>query len=200
MEYNVNSNNSSCKERLTEDNEQLTASKYSLPNMETQEHTHKKQLCNHTDKTADSTANPPNKEDGGLLLSTMLSTPNKEDQDHTFESAPDGGWAWVVCLASFICMVICDGMLFSFGVLFIDLLEYFDAGNSKTALIGSLFMGMSMAGGPVVSSLINVFGIRKVTIAGSIITFLSFAVSPLATSVDMLAFTYGFCGGKEAIF
>ena len=54
---------------------------------------------------------------------------------------PDGGWGWVVCAGSFFCMVIMDGILFSFGVFFLDLLEYFGEGKGKTAWVGSTLMG-----------------------------------------------------------
>ncbi len=34
---------------------------------------------------------------------------------------PDGGWGWVVVLASFVVNMIADGVTFSFGVLFVEL-------------------------------------------------------------------------------
>ena len=60
---------------------------------------------------------------------------------------PDGRFGWVVCAASFISMIVLDGVLFSFGVFFIELLDYFQDSKGKTALVGSILMGMSMLGG-----------------------------------------------------
>ena len=57
---------------------------------------------------------------------------------------PDGGWGWVVCFATFLCMTIMDGILFSFGVFFLQLLEYFKESKGKTAWVGSTLMGMHM--------------------------------------------------------
>ena len=57
---------------------------------------------------------------------------------------PDGGWGWVVCMSSFMCNVLVDGFMFSFGVFFVDLLDYFKESKGKTAWAGSILMGMSM--------------------------------------------------------
>lgn len=54
---------------------------------------------------------------------------------------PDGAYGWVVCFGAFMCMVILDGMLFSFGVFFLDLLEAFGESKGKTSWVGSTLMG-----------------------------------------------------------
>ena len=51
---------------------------------------------------------------------------------------PDGGWAWVVVISSFILIVLTVGITFSFGVIFVDLLDYFEESQSTTAWIGSI--------------------------------------------------------------
>ena len=54
---------------------------------------------------------------------------------------PDGGWGWVVCGAAFVCMVILDGMMFSFGVMNLELLHFFQESKGRTAMVGSALMG-----------------------------------------------------------
>ncbi|UYV83097.1 hypothetical protein LAZ67_22002212 [Cordylochernes scorpioides] len=49
---------------------------------------------------------------------------------------------------------------------------------------------------PLVSALTNRFGCRPVSIAGSVIACVSFLLSTLAPSVDVLMVTYGILGGK----
>lgn len=44
---------------------------------------------------------------------------------------PDGGWGWVVCFASFMVNLIADGVTFSFGVLYVELLDYFGEGKGE---------------------------------------------------------------------
>ena len=38
---------------------------------------------------------------------------------------PDGGYGWVICFAGFMCMIILDGMMYSFGIFYLDLLDAF---------------------------------------------------------------------------
>ena len=52
--------------------------------------------------------------------------------------APDGGWGWVVVFASFVIQSLTIGITYTFGILFVELLDVFDAGESTTAWIGSI--------------------------------------------------------------
>ena len=61
--------------------------------------------------------------------------------------APDGGWGWVVCAACFGVHVITDGLLYSFGVIFVELIDYFGDSVGATALIGSLAPGVCFLSG-----------------------------------------------------
>ena len=56
-------------------------------------------------------------------------------------TAPDGGWGWMVVFAYFWISVITDGIRYSFGVMFISLLEAFGRGNGETAWVGGLLAG-----------------------------------------------------------
>ena len=61
--------------------------------------------------------------------------------------APDGGWGWVVCVASFAANLVVDGTMFSFGVLLLALLDDLRGSLAATAWAGSAQLGMSMAMG-----------------------------------------------------
>lgn len=134
-------------------------------------------------------------------------------------NAPDGGWGWMVVIASFVLQALTIGITYTFGVLFVDLLEYFQEGQSTTAWIGSIqpcllyFTGQwSLSAGFISSAyrdynydicigivsgpLIRKFGWRKVTICGSVLSAIGFATSGLATNVYLLYFTYGVLTGK----
>jgi len=67
--------------------------------------------------------------------------------------SPDGGWGWVVVLGSFTAHMIADGLGFSFGILFTELLVVFGETKSRTAWIGSLFVSVPAICGPVASAL-----------------------------------------------
>ena len=60
---------------------------------------------------------------------------------------PDGGWGWMVVLASLMCNIIVDGVCFSFGVMYVEFLEYFGESTYKTAFVGSLLPGMYLGAG-----------------------------------------------------
>lgn len=62
---------------------------------------------------------------------------SEKDEDAE-SSAPDGGWGWVVCFACFFSHVLTDGLFYSFGIVFVDLLDYFHESKGKTAIIASL--------------------------------------------------------------
>lgn len=108
---------------------------------------------------------------------------------------PDGGWGWVVVAASFMVNLIADGITFSFGVIYVEFLNYFGGGKSKTAWIGSLFMAMPLLSGPVASFLTDRYGCRRVTVAGSLLATAGFVVSSYANSMEILILTFGIVAG-----
>ncbi|XP_050393606.1 monocarboxylate transporter 12-B isoform X1 [Patella vulgata] len=109
---------------------------------------------------------------------------------------PDGGYGWLIVVASFLISLICDGCAFSFGVLYTELLDEFGESKSKTSWIGSLFMSVPMILGPLGSALSSKFGCRAVTIGGGIISTSGFVLSSFSNSVDILCVTFGLIAGS----
>lgn len=109
--------------------------------------------------------------------------------------APDGGWGWVVVFASFFVNLIADGVTFSFGIIYMEFLHYFEEARGKTACIGSLFMAMPLLSGPVASFLTDRFGCRRVSIFGSILAAFGFIVSSFTDSIEVLFLTFGIISG-----
>lgn len=108
---------------------------------------------------------------------------------------PDGGWGWVVVLSSFIISMIADGISFSFGLLYIEFLEEFQASKSTTAWIGSLFIAVPLLSGPVMSALVDRYGCRSMTILGGIISTLGFVLASVSTTLEMMMVTFGVIAG-----
>ena len=69
------------------------------------------------------------------------STVSTDSVSNYIPTPPDGGYGWVIVFASFLNHVIVDGISFTFGVFYMEFLEYFKAGKAKTALVGSLLCG-----------------------------------------------------------
>jgi len=85
---------------------------------------------------------------------------HKEDEEGEWEEfeapvPPDGGWGWVVMISSFLVMVIVDGVCYTYSVFFSELLDYFEAGRSKTALVGALVPACYLLVGKATSQLVT---------------------------------------------
>ena len=51
---------------------------------------------------------------------------------------PDQGWSWLVLVAAFFCNVTFDGIIFSFGIFYVEFLQYFNEGRGLTSWTGSM--------------------------------------------------------------
>lgn len=121
---------------------------------------------------------------------------NRGDDDNiAIPVPPDGGWGWVITLSSFMVGMIVDGIAFTFGIFFSDFQDYFGANKSTTSSINSVLTGTYLSIGPIAGALTNIFGCRKVAMAGAVITAVSFFACTFSPNVNVMIFLYGFCGG-----
>lgn len=75
---------------------------------------------------------------------------NKEEENVTEEYIiipPDGGYGWIVTLASFLCILISDGILYCFGLMLSEAERVFDEPVAKVAWIFSIFNAISYFSG-----------------------------------------------------
>ncbi|XP_060523862.1 monocarboxylate transporter 12 [Cylas formicarius] len=108
---------------------------------------------------------------------------------------PDGGWGWVIVLGSFMCNLIVDGIIFSFGTFLSSIADDMNISKAHVTLVGSLMSGFYLIAGPFASALANSYGFRLVAILGSLVSASAFGLSYFATSVEFLCITYGVLGG-----
>ncbi|WAR28843.1 MOT9-like protein, partial [Mya arenaria] len=111
------------------------------------------------------------------------------------QKVPDGGWGWVVCAACFFVHMLIDGLFYSFGVIYVELLEYYGSSKGSTALIGSLCPGVLFLIGPVVSMLVRKFGCRAVAVSGALVASASHIASIFAPNMQFLYFSLGVMTG-----
>ncbi|XP_015914462.1 monocarboxylate transporter 12 [Parasteatoda tepidariorum] len=107
---------------------------------------------------------------------------------------PDGGWGWVVVFASFMINFIADGVSLSFGILFVDFINYFGESKAKTSMVGSIFLSMPLLAGPVASYLIDRYGCQRMCILGALLSTISFVISVCADSLEILILTFTLAG------
>ena len=77
---------------------------------------------------------------------------------------PDGGYGWVIVAVAFFIHIIVDGIAFTFGVFYVEFLNYYGEGKGKTALVGSLLAGFYLLIGQCSSYCANSFNIGFVYI------------------------------------
>ena len=87
-----------------------------------------------------------------MSSSSSISSPPGAGVAYTYH-APDGGWGWVVVIASFLVNMIADGVTFSFGVLFDELQKEFGESKAVTAGVVSVFHAVPLLSGPMASAL-----------------------------------------------
>ncbi|GFO07844.1 monocarboxylate transporter [Plakobranchus ocellatus] len=108
---------------------------------------------------------------------------------------PDGGWGWIVVFSSFTISMLVDGVCFSFGIFFDEFRHEFGSSKAATSWIGSVLNGTYLAIGPIVSALVNVYGCKKVVVAGALLSSAAFFVSSYSNTLGVVILTWGFLGG-----
>lgn len=145
-------------------------------------------------KYKDSAIFPCQKSSTLSMSSSSLSSVHGEASGSTLPVPPDGGWGWVVVFASFMVNFIADGVSLSFGILFIDFVEYFESSKAKTSWVGSIFLSMPLLAGPVASYLIDRYGCQRMCILGALLSTISFIGSIFLDSLEMLFLTFTVAG------
>lgn len=132
----------------------------------------------------------------------MTSLPSSKEQQPMVDGVAsdvarlhkDGGWAWLVCLASFWVHGVVFGIINCFGVLYPvihDLAPDKDQASFHAALVGSLCVGTTFAMSPVASLLADKFGARITVVCGGVIGVVGLLLSSWAFKVPYLLVTYG---------
>lgn len=68
---------------------------------------------------------------------------------------PDGGYGWVVVAAAFMTQVLCNGFVFTIGKFYAEFLNFYQANEMQTSIVGALLNGMQHAVGKLTGKLIN---------------------------------------------
>ncbi|XP_067933073.1 monocarboxylate transporter 14-like [Watersipora subatra] len=143
-------------------------------------------------------------ESGSLLQEKVADEPDTEiPEDLEVEvhwedyipEPPDGGWGWVIMIASFFNNFLVDGIAYCFGVFLAEYVEYFNTSVGNVSLSSSLLCGFYLFVGPVVAAFVNKWGCRKVGIVGSLIATSAFLISTFSPNIFMFQCTYGILGG-----
>ncbi|XP_051522473.1 monocarboxylate transporter 6 [Myxocyprinus asiaticus] len=109
--------------------------------------------------------------------------------------APDGGWGWVVLLATILVLALTLAFPSCIGIFYVDLQTEFKASNSETSWVPSIMIAVLHAGGPLCSVLVERFGCRATVMFGGVLSGLGMAVSSFTHSILELYITAGVITG-----
>ncbi|XP_022195886.1 monocarboxylate transporter 13 isoform X3 [Nilaparvata lugens] len=110
-----------------------------------------------------------------------------EGRDEEYEYVPpDGGWGWLVLGGTVLINLLIPGTIKSFGVLFIEFLEIFNASAVAASWIPALCYFLYCSLGPLASYLSGKLGYRTVTLIGGTCAGLGMILSFFANSITYL--------------
>lgn len=66
-----------------------------------------------------------------------------------YPKAPDGGYGWMIVLSSFMIHFLADGITYTFGIFYVELLKHFKAGKGITAWVPSIMTGITYGIGKI---------------------------------------------------
>jgi len=112
----------------------------------------------------------------------------------------DSSFSWVVCVCSAVCNAVNLGFALSFGVLFPELMEYFDETRERTALVGSAALGMLWFASPLAGYLCDRFGCRITTFLGGLLCMTGLASTSFVKSLTLMYLTHSLVLGLGACF
>lgn len=157
--------------------------------------------ANSNGKTDDKLLSPVNNGTAaGVPAREEPSTGGEEtDNDDDYEMVPpDGGWGWLVLAGSMLVNILVPGTIKSFGVLFVEFLEAFQATPSAAAWIPALCYFLYSSLGPLSSILSVKYSYRTVTVIGGTFAAAGMILTYWATSVNYLYISYGVLVGTGA--
>ncbi|KAI8498998.1 hypothetical protein Bbelb_234510 [Branchiostoma belcheri] len=108
---------------------------------------------------------------------------------------PDGGWGWVVVIATFFLNMLAIGTLKSFGVFYREFREVFQGSAGITSFISSILGGVLFMCSVFAGALSNLTSCRTVIIAGGVISASGLVVSFFAQTMIHLFFSVGILTG-----
>ncbi|XP_015598462.1 monocarboxylate transporter 12 [Cephus cinctus] len=108
----------------------------------------------------------------------------------------DGGYGWVIVFGAFFVQFWVAGLVKSYGVLYVEIMETFrDSSASVASWIPAILSCLCLALAPVTSMLCQKYSCREVVFIGGLFCALGLTTSYFATSLIHLFFTFGVLTG-----
>ncbi|XP_055598633.1 uncharacterized protein LOC129748152 isoform X2 [Uranotaenia lowii] len=131
-----------------------------------------------------------------LQLKRKPKVSTESSSDDGEDSPPDGGYGWFIVFGAFCVQFWVAGLVKSYGVLFVEIMENFPNASATTASwIPAILSALCLVLAPVSSALCQRFSPRIVVIIGGVFCAMGLTLSYFATSLIHLLFTFGILTG-----
>ncbi|XP_060593164.1 monocarboxylate transporter 12-like isoform X2 [Ruditapes philippinarum] len=107
----------------------------------------------------------------------------------------DQGHAWVILAGCFIIYWLIIGTIKSYGILYTEMVSYYDTGSGSTAWIGSLILFIMLGMAPVSNLLSKIYSFRKICFIGGVLLGIGYFMSGFVPQMELLYLTLGIVGG-----
>ncbi|KAG8177239.1 hypothetical protein JTE90_028694 [Oedothorax gibbosus] len=104
---------------------------------------------------------------------------------------PDRGHAWIIAMAAFVITMILSGISKMVGILYVAVIDTYGVSRQEATLPFTFRKALRSLAGPLVGAIGQRFGIRSVTLFGSIVAALGAGLAFFAPNVTWLAVCWG---------
>jgi len=110
---------------------------------------------------------------------------NEETKEQLLKdlNSSEGGKDWLVVLASFLCICVLDGTMYSFGVFMEPIMVEMKQSKGTVSIAGSLQVAMSAFLAPVAGYLVRKAGARKICMTGAVIASSGFMLASFGSNM-----------------
>ncbi|XP_075154477.1 uncharacterized protein LOC142228062 [Haematobia irritans] len=119
---------------------------------------------------------------------------NKSDLGDDFV-APDGGWGWIVALASGLNGLVAYAAAQQFGIIFKGYMTELEISSSQLTTIINTQIAISEVAGLINGPIFRRFSFRQVGLMGSVLQFAGLFACAYASSFQFFMFSYSWCYG-----
>ncbi|XP_006820613.1 monocarboxylate transporter 13-like, partial [Saccoglossus kowalevskii] len=114
---------------------------------------------------------------------------------HTNVEPPDGGYGWIILLASVGVQSICAGSFNVSGIFLVSYVEYFQKGAAQASIIASITGALYTSSGLLADYLHRKLGARLTVMIGGFLSTFGIVLSIFSPSLTFLYFSYGIIVG-----
>ncbi|KAG8177240.1 hypothetical protein JTE90_028695 [Oedothorax gibbosus] len=104
---------------------------------------------------------------------------------------PDRGHAWIIAMAAFVITMILSGISKMVGILYVAVIDTYGVSRQEATLPFTFRKALRSLAGPLVGAIGQRFGIRSVTLFGSIVAALGAGLAFFAPNITWLAVCWG---------